>query len=146
MNRGSDRLVPASSRRTLAAGALCVVLGGCLGTPDIEASSDPLVVSEAGTVSYAPEQSPERAAAVAEMRAAAVAGDARSYPDVFQAAQTARLVARPEPHSVARAEAIEAELDAIARRQAAAVNPAEIAALKARAEELRRLAAAAQRS
>jgi hypothetical protein len=47
---------------------------------------------------------------------------------------------------VPRAEAIEAELEAIARRQAAAVSPAEIAALKARAEELRRLAAAAQRS
>jgi hypothetical protein len=127
-------------------GVLCLALGGCLGTPDIEAGSDPLVVTEAGTVSYAPEQSPERIAAVAEMRAAAAAGDARPYPDAFQAAQTTRLVARPEPHSVPRAEAIEAELEAIARRQAAAVSPAEIAALKARAEELRRLAAAAQRS
>jgi hypothetical protein len=144
MNRGSDRLVPAL-RRTLAGGAAALALCGCLGTPDIEGNSDALVVTEAGTVNYAAEQSPERAAAIAEMRAAAAAGELRPYPDAFQSAQTARLVARPEPHSVQRAEAIEAELEAIARRQAAAIDPAEIAALKARAEELRRLAAAAQR-
>lgn len=115
-----------------------------MGTPDLDSSSDPLVVTEAGTVSYAPQQSPERAAAVAEMRVRGEAGDALPYPDALQTAQTARLAARPEPHSVPEAEAIEAELAAIARRQAAAISPAEIAALKARAEELRRLAAARQ--
>jgi hypothetical protein len=42
---------------------------------------------------------------------------------------------------VAEAEAIEAELAAIARRRAATTDPVEIAALQARADELRRLAA-----
>jgi hypothetical protein len=143
MKLGYSRPVPAFA--ALAGGAsICLVLGGCLGAPDFAARSDPLVVTEAGTVSYAEPRSPERMAAVAEMRARGEAGDAMPYPDVFQSAQTARLAAREEPRPVADADAIEGELAAIARRQAAAISPTEIAALKARAAELRRLAAEAQ--
>ena len=144
MNPPSRRLVPGWRLPRL---ALSLVLGlaGCMGTPDVNSGTDPLVVTEAGVVSYPPAQSPARAAAVAEMRARAEAGDLLPYPDAFQTAQAARLAARPEPYGVPEAEAIEAELAAIARRQATATSPAEIAALKARAEELRRLAAARRR-
>jgi hypothetical protein len=141
MNPVSRRLVPGCKLAL----PLALALVGCMAAPDLDSSSDPLVVTEAGAVSYPPAQSPERAAAVAEMRARAEAGDMLPYPDAFQAAQAARLVGRPEPRSVPEAEAIEAELAAIARRQAEAISPAEIAALKARAEELRRLAAARRR-
>ena len=95
-------------------------------------------------MSYADEPSPERAAAVAQMRANATAGDILPYPDAFQREQTLRLAARPEPRSVMDSEAIQAELASIARREASAVTPQEIAALKARAAELQRLAAQAQ--
>ena len=144
MNLVSRRLVPG---RRLSPLALLLAIGpaACVGSPDLDRGSDPLVVTEAGAVGYQPEQPAERAAAVAEMRASAEAGDLMPYPDAFQAAQAARLAARPEPYSVAEAEAIEAELAAIARRRAAATDPAELAALQARAEELRRLAAARRR-
>jgi hypothetical protein len=115
-----------------------------LAGPDLDAPSDPMVVTQAGAVTYAEPQSPERAAAIAEIRAQAAAGDVMDYPDAFQSAQSARLAAREEPRPVADVDAIQAELAAIARRQAAARSPQEIAALKARATELQRLAAAAQ--
>jgi hypothetical protein len=100
-------------------------------------------VTEAGTPTAA-EQSPERAAAVAEMRLQAEAGEDLPYPDVFQSLQNTRLATREEPISVAEVAAIQAELADIASRQQAAVSPAEIAYLKARAAELQRLAAQAQ--
>ena len=80
------------------------------------------------------------------MRAQAAAGDTMPYPDAFQTEQTTRLAARAEPRRSPRCEAIEAELALIAERRAASTDPSEIAALDARAAELRRLALAAQRS
>jgi hypothetical protein len=87
--------------------------------------------------------SPERAAAVAEMRAQAAAGDQMAYPDAFQTEQTARLVVRDEPRSLRGVQEIEAELAQIADRRARSNDPAEIAALDQRARQLRRLALAA---
>ncbi len=141
MNHGPSRPVPAGS--LLAAGGVALLLGGCLGPPDLDSGADPLVVTEAGTPTAA-EQSPERAAAVAEMRLQAEAGEELPYPDVFQSLQNTRLATREEPISVAEVAAIQAELADIASRQQAAVSPAEIAYLKARAAELQRLAAQAQ--
>ncbi len=86
--------------------------------------------------------SPERAAALAEMRAEMAAVNA-SVPAESPAQQTLRLAGREEPRSLAEVEAIEAELALLAQRRAGA-GPGEIAALEARAGELRRLAAAAQ--
>jgi hypothetical protein len=103
-----------------------------MGTPDL-GQSTPV----AGNVS------PERAAAIAEMRAQAEAGDSMPYPDVFQAEQTARLVARQEPRDVIDVQAIEAELTLIAEQREATRDPREIAALDERARQLRRLALAA---
>jgi hypothetical protein len=140
MNLLNRRLVPAPAVLAVA----CLGLAGCLAGPDLDAPSDPMVVTEAGEVTYAEPQSPERAAAIAEIRAQAAAGDLMGYPDAFQTAQTTRLAAREEPRPVVDVDAIQAELAAIARRQAAARSPQEIAALKARAAELQRLAAAAQ--
>jgi hypothetical protein len=60
--------------------------------PDLTASTEP-----SATVS------PERAAAIAEMRAMAEAGDSMPYPDAFQTEQTARLITREEPHDVIEA-------------------------------------------
>ena len=142
MNQRPTRQVPAAG--TCLAAGLALSLGGCLGAPDLDAGADPLVVTEAGTVSYAAEPSPERAAAIADMRAQAEAGEAMPYPDVFQSERSTRLATRQEPMPVAEVTAIEAELADIARRQQAAVSPAEIEYLKARAAELQRLAAAAQ--
>jgi len=87
--------------------------------------------------------SPERAVAVAAIRAEAEAGDSMAFPDPFQAAQTRRLALRGEPRSVEDVQAIQAELSLIAARRSAATNPHEIARLDARAKELRRLALAA---
>ncbi len=142
MNHGPSRPVPAAGALLAAGSAL--LLSGCLGAPDLDSTADPLVVTESGRVSYAAEQSPDRAAAVAEMRLRAEAGGDMPYPDVFQSAQNAGLATREEPNSVFNVAAIQAELADIARRQQAAVSPAEIAYLKARAAELQRLAAQAQ--
>jgi hypothetical protein len=140
MNSGRWRLV--SVFAALLAAAPFSALTGC--TPDLEASVDPLVVTEDGVISYAEPQSPEQAAAVAEMRLNAEAGDIMPYPDAFQSEQTRRLAMRAEPYSVNEASAIEAELAAIARRQRSAITPQEIAVLRARAAELRRVAAEMQ--
>ena len=101
----------------MAAACLAVALSGCMGAPDL--GQAPI----AGTVS------PERAAAIAEMRAQAEAGDSMPYPDVFLAEQTARLTARVEPLPVADVQAIETELTLIAEQRALARDPSEIAAL-----------------
>jgi hypothetical protein len=116
---------------------LLLAVGACVATPDPDV--DPLVVTES---SPAPQvnASPERAAAVAEMRAKALAAETAPYPDVFQAGQVARLAAREEPRPVAEVEAIELELAALARQRQRAGSPGELAALDARAAELRRLA------
>ncbi len=139
MNPGRSRLVP-MKWGPIFIGAI-LLLGGCLGPPDLDAGSDPLVVTEASR-GLPVEQSPTRAAVVSEMRAKAEAGDAMPAPDVFQSAQTARLAARPEPKPIGDVASVEAELAAIAERERTAVTPGELAALKARADELRRIAAA----
>lgn len=142
MNHGPSRPVPAAGALLAAGSAL--LLGACLGPPDLDSTADPLVVTEGGTVSYAAEQSPDRAAAVAEMRRQAEAGEDMPFPDVFQTSQNTRLATREEPVAVLEAAAIEAELADIARRRQAAVSAAEITYLKARAAELQLLAAQAQ--
>lgn len=78
------------------------------------------------------------------MRAKAEAGETMPFPDVYQSEQTNRLALRGEPRSVAEVEAIESELSVIAERRAKATDAREIAALDARAKELRRLALARQ--
>ena len=114
-------------------GAILLAIAACQGIPGVDPMRQPMA-------SAAPAQSPERAAAVAEMRAMAEAGDQMPFPDAFQAEQRARLALRAEPRSVTEVQAIEAELSVIAERRAVATNPREIAALEARAKELRRLA------
>lgn len=140
VNSERCRSVPALA--ILALPALVLAIGGC--TPDIDAGADPLVITDDGMMSTAEASSPERAAAVAQMRANASAGDILPYPDAFQREQTLRLAARSEPRPVMDSEAIQAELASIARREAGAISPQEIAALKARAAELQRLAARMQ--
>jgi hypothetical protein len=114
----------------LALVCLALALSGCVGVPGLDPEEQAVVSGG----------DPKRAAAVAEMRALAEAGDAMPFPDAFQAEQTARLAVRGEPRSVGEVQAIEAELTLIAERRAAASDPREIAALEARAQELRRLA------
>jgi hypothetical protein len=111
-----------------------LLLGGCLSAPGLNAGEQ-LVVTE-GTAPV----SPERAEALASIRAAAQAGAIADLPDVYQAERTARLAERPEPRSTAEVAAIEAELMLIAERRSATTDASELAELDARAEELRRLA------
>ena len=122
------------SRFHIAAAAfgLALALSGCMSRPDLTASTAPTATI-----------SPERAAAIAEMRAMAEAGDSMPYPDAFQTEQTARLVTREEPHDVIDAQAIEIELALIAEQRAKARDPSEIAALDERARQLRKLALSA---
>lgn len=133
---------PNARLAVLAAALGAFFLAGCMGGPGSGrlASSDPLVVTEDGIAAGA--MSPERAAAIAEIRAGAAAANA-SPPTETAAQQTIRLAAREEPRSLAEAQAIEAELALIAERRAGA-SPGEVAALEARAAELRRLAAQTQ--
>jgi hypothetical protein len=133
MNPGRSRLVP-SFAVALAFGGLAVPLGGCFG-PDL--ASQPLVASEPG----AAPPTPERVAAVAEIRAKGDAADNLPYPDAFQAEQTARLAVRPEPRPASDVAGIEAELAAIALLQENASTAEERAELQARADALRRKAA-----
>jgi len=86
---------------------------------------------------------PQRAVAIAQIRAEAEAGDSMPFPDPYQSAQSRRLALRGEPRSSADVQAIQAELTLIAARRAAATDPHEVARLDARAKELRRLALAA---
>jgi hypothetical protein len=118
------------------AAAFGLLLSGCLGVPEPAATSDPLVITEAGP-GEAADSARARAALLAEMRAEAEASAAQAGTGVSAAL-------RPEPRSAVEVAAIEAELQLIARRRAASANPQEIAALEARAKELKRLAAAAQ--
>ena len=119
-------------RAALAAPFLALLLTGCLGVPDVD---QPTVLATAAT--------PKRAAAIAEMRAAAAAGDAMPYPDAFQTEQTTRLAVRDEPLSVGGVQEIEVELAQIADRRSRSSDRSEIAALDERARQLRRLALAA---
>lgn len=139
MNPGRSLLVPAM-RASIASGLL-LIAGSCLGPPDLETGSDPLVVTETQASASV---SPERAAAVAEMRNKAEAAESVAYPPAFQAERTRRFAAREEPRAVREAEAIEGELSALAAGRANASSPGEIAAMEARAAELRRLRAQAQ--
>lgn len=135
-----NRHIQEPNRVVKGAGAcgLLLLAGGCTAIPGHE-SSDPLVVTESGAGSAG--MTPERAAAVAEIRAQAEASGAQPFQDALQTEQTTRLAAREEPRSVGEVQAIEAELLLIAERRAAASDPAELAALEARARELQRLAA-----
>ena len=142
MNPRRSRPVPAFAGWIAA--AFILTLAGCVGAPDLDSSPDPLAVTLDSAGDAAGEASPQRAAAIAEMRSRGEAAETATYPDVFQSAQATRLARREEPRSVAEAETIEAELAAIAARRSAAVAPDEIAALEARAAELRRLAARGQ--
>ncbi len=119
----------------IAAPCLALALAGCLGVAGLERSGQPAPIAAA---------SPERAAAVAEMRAQAEAGNGMPFPNTFPAEQTARLAAREEPRPVAEVQAIQAELTLIAEQRAATSDASTIAALDKRAKELRRLALAAQ--
>lgn len=122
-------------RALLPASGLALALAGCVG-------GLPAFDPEA-TSSVEPARNPERAAAVAEMRAQAASGDSMPYPDVFQSAQVTRLAVREEPRTVQDVQAIEIELASIAERRAGSRDATEIAALDARARELRRLVLAA---
>jgi hypothetical protein len=115
----------------------CLLMGlcACSGMRAADTRGEPVVASAA--------VSPERAVAIAEMRAQAEAGDNMAFPDPFQAEQTRRLALRGEPRTTEDVQAIQAELSLIAARRSAATNPQEIARLDARAKELRRLALAA---
>jgi hypothetical protein len=93
-------------------------------------SSDPAALSPAAT---------GHTVAIAEIRAEAAAGDEMAYPSVYSPAQTAELAARPEPLTTTEVEAIQTELALIAERRARVTDAREIAALEARARELRRL-------
>jgi hypothetical protein len=114
---------------------LPVALSACTALRSFDPDGEPVPVTAA---------SPERAAALADMRAQAEAGDTMPFPDAFQAEQSQRLALRDEPRSVPEVQAIQTELALIAERRAATRDPREIAALDARAKELRRLALAAQ--
>ena len=132
MNPAASRLVPA-----LAAAAVAYLSAGCtdrsVWRPGERLAAAPITAS-----------TPERRAAIAEMRAKGEAGEAAAFPEVFQEQRMTELAARPEPRAVADVAAIEAELAAIARQRERAQSPAALASLEARAAELRRLAAAAQ--
>jgi hypothetical protein len=119
-------------RIALLATCATVPLSGCLRMPDIDQPSAAVGAT-----------SPERAAAIAEMRAQAAAGDEMPYPDAFQTAQRVRLAVREEPRSLRNVQEIEAELALIAQRRAHSNDPNEIAALDQRARQLRKLALAA---
>jgi hypothetical protein len=121
--------------RFTAAAALCTALAGCFGLPDLDSTQ----------VTPTPGMSPERAQAIAEMRAQAVAGEKMPYPDAFQREQTARLATRGEPLTISEVDAIQAELGLIAKRRAVATDAREIAALEARERELRALVLASGR-
>ena len=144
MNHGMN---PEESRRGPAAPAvlalgLCIAFAGCTelsGAFRKTSDADPLVATQSAPSGA---RSPEKAAAIAEIRRQAAAGDTAAFPDVFQSEQTRRLAARAEPRSVADIEATEAELTAISEMRREALTPAEVAALDARAKGLRRLAAA----
>jgi hypothetical protein len=115
--------------------ALALALAGCSSMSILRPPAEPVAIASTN---------PERAAAIADMRAQAEAGDAMPFPDVYQTEQTNRLALRGEPRSIAEVQAIEAELTVIAERRAATTDPREIAALDKRAKELRRLALASQ--
>ena len=114
---------------------LAAMLAGCSSMSILRPPAEPVAVASTN---------PERAAAVADMRARAEAGEAMPFPDAYQSEQTTRLALRGEPRSVADVQAIEAELTVVAERRAATTAPQEIAALDKRAKELRRLALASQ--
>jgi hypothetical protein len=78
------------------------------------------------------------------MREKGAAAESAGFPPAFQADRTRRFAAREEPRAVFEAEAIEAELAAIGARPENLSSPGEIAAMEARAKELRRLRAEAQ--
>jgi hypothetical protein len=130
MNPQGSCRVPELARAAVA-GGLLLGLAACLG-PDLDAPVDPIVAG-GGTPA-----SPERVAAVAEMRQRGNAAEELPYPDAFQADQTRRLAARAEPPTATDFAAIQAELEAIALLQQSATTPEEIAELQMRATALRR--------
>lgn len=119
-----------SAARLAVAAGLIGLLGGCFGYPDLDSPQ---------ALAPGPGVSPERAAAIAEMRAEASAGDDLPYPKVYQRERTLRLAERSEPLAVREVEEIKAEMTTIAAARAVATDPNEIAALDQRAEELRQL-------
>src|SRR5262245_49167742 len=134
MNPQGDLSAPRFAR-FLGALTLAAALAGCSTLSVLRQPAEPVAVASTN---------PERAAVIADMRAKAEAGDAMPFPDVYQTEQTNRLALRGEPRSVGEVQAIESELSVIAERRARTTDPREIAALDARAKELRRLALARQ--
>lgn len=121
--------LPLVSFRTI---LLCAILSGCAGSQAVTGALQEPVAERA--------QSPERAAAVAEIRqkaATAAAQQTGDAPDVYQAHGPANVRAR----SYGEIKAIEAELRAIAEASKRPASAAELEALRRRAatlEELRR--------
>ena len=130
MNTGRGQLVPRGARGYCVL-PLMLALGGCFG-PDVSPQAEALV----GTT---PEVSPERAQAKAEIRRLAEATDDMPFPDAFESGRAARLSARGEPRPAPDAQALQAELAAIAVLQQTATTPEEIAELQARAAALQQL-------
>ena len=133
MNPGRSRPVPRLAAALLLA-CLAPLLAGCFG-PDLDPAAP--MIAKPG----APPPSPERVAAVAEIRQRSSAADDLPYPDAYQAQQSARLAARVEPRPASDAAEIEAELAAIAQLQQTASTPEERAELQMRADALRLRAA-----
>ena len=116
-----------------------ITIAGCATYPGLSGLTGQGATYDAALEPAAAPADPERASAVAEIRAkadAATAVNAGTTPNVFHSYG-------PDGASVmTRAErlAVEAELEAVIAAQAQAGNPAEAARLKARATWLRQLA------
>ncbi len=122
--------------------ALGLALSGCTAAPGMRTATEPvvvpMVVTETGIVALEASEA-EPAVAVNPVAADAPAADIAAPP-----VTAAALAARPEPRNAAEVAAIQAELELLAERRSAGASGRELAALEARAEELRRLIAAAQ--
>ncbi len=113
---------------------LLLALGGCFG-PDLSPGAEALAGGEV---------SAERAQAKAEIRRLAEATDALPFPEAFESGRAARLSARGEPRPAPDAQALQAELAAIAVLQQTARTPEELAELQARAAALQQLSLESQ--
>ncbi len=118
--------------------ALGLALGGCTAVPGMRAATEPVVVTETGIATL------EASAAESEATVNAAALDAPAADIVTPPETAAAPATRPEPRSAAEVAAIQAELELLAERRSAGASGRELAVLEARAEELRRLIAAAQ--
>jgi hypothetical protein len=131
-------------RRAVSAGLLTgmITVAGCATYPGLSGITEQSTAYDTALeASAAPAASadPERASAVAEIRAkaeAATTDNSRTSPNVFHSygPSGASVMTRAERL------AVEAELDAVLAAQAQTNNPADVERLKARAAYLKRLA------